>query len=119
MLDGGGDVTGMKGFLGALEFFEGFGGDADLADGDRVGGMGRRGSGIGFETGANGRERIGGIEGAKAGVGCARLRSGISPGLSVKIEKSGSLFRRCRSARFMGRDGESCGFVWELASNCL
>ncbi len=89
MLDGGGDVTGMEGFLGALEFFEGFGGDADWADGDRVGGMGRRGSGIGFETRANGRERIGGIEGGKAGVGCARLRSGISPGLRVKIRSEG------------------------------
>jgi hypothetical protein len=75
--------------LGALEFFEGFGGDADLADGDRVGGMGRRGSGIGFETRANGRERIGGIEGGTAGVACARLRSGISPGLRVKIRSEG------------------------------
>jgi len=88
MLDRSAEVTGMKGFLGALEFFEGFRGDAELADGDRVDGMGRRGSGIGFKTRAKGGERIGGIAGGKAGVD-ARLGSWIALGLRVKIRGEG------------------------------
>ncbi len=89
MLDGGRDVTGMRGFLGALEFFEGFGGDAELTDRNRVGGMGGRGSGIGFKTKTNGHPRIVEVEGGTAAVNFAKLGSVISPRLRVNIRSDG------------------------------
>jgi hypothetical protein len=85
MLDGGGDVTGVKRFSGALEFLEGFGGDAELADRDRVGGGRRWGCGIGSGARANGGEGIVGIEGAESIIRGGRRPGVVAPSLRVKI----------------------------------
>ena len=91
MLDGGGDVAGMKGFLVALEFLDGFGGDAELADRDRVGGGPRRGCGIGSGARANGGEGIVGIVGIEWGesvVDGGRRPTGAVPSLRVQVRSN-------------------------------
>src|SRR4029077_6539603 len=90
MLDGGGDVAGMKGLLVALECIDGFGGDAELADRDRVGGGPSWGCGIGSGARGNGGGGVGGSEGGGAVVCGGRMAAkgslgsrGVSPSLTV------------------------------------
>ena len=85
MPDGGGEVAGMKRFLVAFEFLEGFGGDAELANRDRAGGGPSRGRRIRFGARANDCERIVGIEGGRSIVSGGRGPGAAAPSLRVKI----------------------------------
>ena len=69
MLGGGVDIAGLKGFSGALEFFQGFGWDAELADWDSI----CRwwcGCAIRFRARVKKGERVPGIK-VSAKLGCA------------------------------------------------
>jgi len=102
VLDGDRDVAGMKGFLGALEFLDGFGRDAELADGDRITG-GRRGRwrrGIRSSVPVKCRERIGDIEdggstvggGGSGRLGCATCSLRVKTGSNEKREENKDRF---------------------------
>src|SRR6202048_3805648 len=67
MLSGGADIAGLKGFLGALEFLDGFRGDAELAHWDSVTRVRRRACGIRFGTCEHDPGRIGGVEHCSCG----------------------------------------------------
>ena len=57
-------VAGVQGFLGAFVFFDGFGGDVELANRDRIAGRGRRPGRVYGHRGGRERECTGdGIEG--------------------------------------------------------
>ena len=100
VLDGGRDVAGMKGFLGALEFLDGFGRDAQLADGDRVGGGPRRCRAIRSRVPVKCRERIGDIEdggsivdgGGSRRLGCAMRSLRVKIGGNEKREENKDRF---------------------------
>ena len=100
VLDGGRDVAGMKGFLGALEFLDGFGGNAELADGDRVGGGPRRDCGIRFWARTQDSEGVVEVDGVGSivdGGGSRRLGCAMR---SLRVKIGGNEKREENKDRF-------------------
>src|SRR6201984_1966271 len=132
MLDGSGNVAGMKGFFGALEFLDGFGGNAELADGDRVGGGRCRRRAIRSSVPVKRRERIGDIEdsgsivggGGSVRPGCATRSLRVKIGDNEKREENNDRFFHAATltvsvswltAPFLKRENARSG---ELFSRC-